>query len=83
MRVLEVSSMDDYAAVTFEDELNEDVAKFVKLCDENNGSYEDEETGIEFSVHEFGDVDPKFIDWVKNDVIDYDDSKHHNFYVAT
>lgn len=78
MTILEVYG-DDYSAVTFEDELNEDVQKYVDLCSENGGNYE--EDGIEFEIHEFGDVDPDFITWVKDDLLDYDDGKHHNFYV--
>lgn len=80
MTILEVFG-DDYAAVTFEDELGEDVKKYVDLCSENGGSYEDEANGVEFEIHEFGEVDPEFISWIKGDFLDYDDGKHHNFYV--
>ena len=80
MIVLEVSGQ-DYAAVNFEDDLEGDVQKYVDLCSENGGSYEDEEFGVEFDIHEFGKVDPDFVAWVKNNLLDYDDGKHHNFYV--
>lgn len=80
MIVLEVYG-NDYAAVTFEDDLEGDVKKYVDLCNENGGDYQDEEAGIEFQIHEFDEVDPDFIEWVKNTLLDYDDSKHHNFYV--
>lgn len=80
MIVLEVYG-NDYAAVVFEDDLGGDVQKYVDLCNENGGSYEDEDQGVEFQIHEFGVVDPDFIAWVKDDLLDYDDGKHHNFYV--
>lgn len=81
MKILEVFG-EDYAALTFEQDLSKDTTKYSKLCEDNNGNYIDEDNGIEFELHWFGEVDPKFIDWVRNSYQDYDDSKHHNFYVV-
>jgi hypothetical protein len=39
---------------------------------------------IEFQLQalEFNDVDPKFIEFVQNELCDYDALKHSNFYIV-
>jgi hypothetical protein len=75
MKILHVYGF-DYEAITFEQEIGVDALK---------GS-EDElisklhELELSFSIHEFGEVDPKFIEFVKSNQ-DYDNSKHQTFYV--
>jgi hypothetical protein len=84
MRVLEVFG-DDYAATGFEELRNNNkinpVEMWEKAKKEGQQVYEDDEFAFEWCAYEFGEVDPKFIDFVHDTMQDYDDSKHHNFYV--
>jgi hypothetical protein len=40
-----------------------------------------EEYAIEVTLHYFGDIDSKFVELIKREIMDYDDSKRQNFYV--
>lgn len=89
-KILHVWSGDEYAALTFEQSPESDnlssiwekaykakdntVTLMIKNCDE----VEDE---IDVRAYLFKDIDPKFIDFLHDRFIDYDDSKHENFYV--
>ena len=86
MKVLEIYGDGDYCAVSFEDGIKED--QYLDLWDKAKQAgksidYEDESTDTYFTyeAHEFGKVDPKFINFI-TDLIDYDYSKSHNFYVV-
>ena len=84
MRILHVSGDNDYGALAFEKVYGtnkEGLTKAVKKAEENLGSFSEETDESQFDVklHEFGEVDEKFIDFVRG-VQDYDDSKHENFY---
>ena len=35
---------------------------------------------FKIKVFEFDKVDPKFIEFIRRNIQDYEDSKHHNFY---
>lgn len=80
MKVLYVSG-DDYSANDFENHVTEnkltfeEASKLETFLDEYG-----EETNIIVEEMEFGDICPKFLDFIKNEVIDYDDSEHSNFY---
>jgi hypothetical protein len=50
------------------------------LAVEAGGVYHAENFSVK--VYEFLDVDPKFIDFVKREIVDYDHSKHSNFYIV-
>lgn len=84
MKVLEVHGYGDFSAVHFEnqhggtsvDEIIANPDKF--LPTEENDEYEQ----WNLKVHEFeGTVDSKFLDFVRIEMISYDDSKHKTFYV--
>ena len=82
MKILYVYGDDDYHALSYEGSgLTQ--AEVVRACEENGGSHEFEGDDYQFyaDVITFGEVDPKFINWVKQ-FQDYDDSKHRNFYVV-
>ena len=78
MRVLYVYGDDDFGATTFEDEMG--VKKAFEIIDENQ-VLSIEEKGFTVELRTFEDVDPNFVSFVKSRVMDYDKSKHVNFYV--
>lgn len=82
-KVLKVTG-DDFAALQFEQQYE---AK--KVCQDlidNDSEFielEDKEGGvIEVSLYEFKTIDPKFVDFIKNDILDYDNQKTTSFYVV-
>lgn len=80
-KVLLVSGDGDYAANSFEGEHGGTPVKDI-IYDLDKYSSEDEEWNLE--VLEFdGIVDPKFIEFIKRNIQDYDHSKHTNFYLET
>lgn len=80
MKILYVTG-DDYAAMYVEDDLGVDEA--VKMTEENGGkiTIANDEVYAELSILEFKDVDPAFVDFVKYKIMNYDMSKHINFFV--
>lgn len=81
MKVLEIFG-DDYAAVMFDNEVAAGRVNPNELWNKKRGVHEDDgnEAWFEYAAYEFGEVDPKFIDFMR-EMLDYDDSKHHNFYI--
>ena len=76
-RVLLVSG-EDYSALSFE---KENAGTLVSDIIDNIENYESDEW--ELSVHQFGVIDPKFVDFIKDNIQDYDMSKDTNFYLET
>ena len=81
MRVLVVTSDGDYGALTFQQEFKGTTV--IDIINNIDKIREKDEEGLLFSVREFGEVDPNFIEFVRRDVQDYDHSKHENFYLET
>ena len=97
MKMLYVYGDDDYGALTFSDLLGldnpTDLARIWKESMDKgeavniSGTAEDEdgeevEYDITCEAYEFGPVDSKFIDWIRDsEILDYDDSKNRNFFV--
>ena len=81
MRVLYITGDGDFTAMIVEEEYGID--KAVELCESNNGSYiiDTEDLYAELKIIEFGEVDPKFVDFIQDKFIDYDYSKYSNFYI--
>lgn len=88
IRLLDVGSDSDYGASVFDEEFKvEDVVQGMEPGDvktltikaEKDIGYPDMEIYVE--LFEFGEVDDKFIEYIKDRIQDYDDSKHHNFYI--
>lgn len=77
-------SGDDYAATHFEEQYSEERrARLVKLMiQEGYDKYDIEET-ITASLQHFDKIDPAFIDFIRSEIQDYDDSKHKEFYTFT
>ena len=96
MKILYVYGDDDYAALTFCDDLHLDKdSELIRLWNESASSgvcvnhafpeiVVDEDEGICCQALEFDNVDPAFIDWIKYgaDFIDYDESKSRDFFVV-
>ena len=83
MKVLAVVNGDDYEALMFEQHFPITLETWNRV---NNGEALCVDVGGETQVldveaFEFGDVDPEFIEFVR-DFIDYDQSKSSNFYVV-
>lgn len=71
-------SGDAYSALEFEryfsgQSVKSIIERFLDGNEEHDGDFE-----MEF--YEFEYIDPEFIDFVRNQIQDYDDSKHSNFY---
>lgn len=86
-KILRVSSDSDYAAVDYE--YAEKDGKILpeelweKSWEEQKTLvYQDDDYLFEYRAHKFGDVDPEFIEFIRNEVQDYDDSKSKNFYIV-
>lgn len=75
MKILLITGDDDFAAATFEEDMS--ISQAVQKINAGRDLGE----GYDGKILEFGEVDPEFIDFIKNDIMDYDDSKHKNFYV--
>jgi hypothetical protein len=78
MRVLLVKGDDDYGALKFEDEMGVEKAK--ELIAEGKEIKSEDEGVFYGEVFEFGEVDPKFVEFIRNKIEDYDTTKHVNFY---
>lgn len=86
MKLLYING-DDYAALTFEEEVGtnkESLKRFIEEMNMKPGNtctmLNDEYLDVHYL--EFKDVDPKFINFIKLNLIDYDHSKNKNFYIV-
>ena len=90
MRVLEIYG-DDYAMVQFYDGVEAgfvDPERLWNASGKAGTSLEFSDTDssgdltyFEYRAHEFGEVDPKFIDFMLDEICDYGGLKHHGFYI--
>lgn len=77
MKVLKVSSGDDFAAAEFE---NQNGGLPVNDVLNDLDAFRSDDWDLE--VVEFpGTVDPDFIDWIKTEICDYDNLKNTSFYI--
>lgn len=79
-KVLYISG-DDYAKLSFENKYNGTPVIDIINDLESFKSTPDDETYWELEVYEFENIDPKFAKFVRITIQDYDDSKHHGFYL--
>jgi len=81
-KVLKVTG-DDFAALQFEQQF--DIKKVYQDLIDNDSEFielEDKDGEIiEVSLYEFTNIDPKFVDFIKNDILDHDEQKTTSFYV--
>lgn len=85
MRVLKVYSDGDYGAVEFENQYSGTLVKTIidNINDYKQDVEEDWDADFLLHVYEFSDICPEFVKFIKEDIIDYDDSKHTTFYLET
>ena len=83
MKLLLISSDDDYGFLSYE-QSSFTKEKVVKACEEEGGKVYFEEDDYYFwaKLYTFKDVDPKFIDFIRNEFMDYDSAKHTDFIVV-
>lgn len=87
MKLIYVTGEYDYGALMFDQSIDnkeftlEEVASDMKAGDSKSVLVRNGEDCVDVKMYEFGDVDPKFIEFIRNTVQDYDDSKHQNFYI--
>lgn len=82
-KVIHVTGDGDYSAMFF-DRSDISVEEAFKAAQSNVGEcqYEIEGESIYVNSYEFGDVDPKFIDFITNNFIDYGQSKSSDFFIV-
>jgi len=81
-KVLLVKGEDDFGAMLFEQNFDvEEVYTQIIESDENKITLVCEDQNIFVSLHEFEDIDPDFIEFVRN-LQDYDIAKNENFYIV-
>ncbi|MED4579068.1 hypothetical protein P9480_09930 [Bacillus atrophaeus] len=81
MKILWIRGEGDYDALEIEREVGVDEA--FKLAAGNGGSYylEGDAYSAMLYVKDFGPVDPKFVEFIRDNFIDYDRAKSEDFYV--
>lgn len=94
MKLIEVSSDYDYGATMFEQSFYGTNTKVSDFIESQFGKYQTlidytfehnncNPVTVQIELHEFGEVDPKFVEFIRRDFVDYDYGKHHNFYLET
>lgn len=80
MRVLKVSSGDDYAAIEFEN--NHGGVSVLDIIN-NLSNYEAPDEEWELGVFEVGEVSNEFVQFIRTHIEDYETSKSTTFYLET
>lgn len=75
MKIIYIQNENDYDALDFEQNHKVTLELWQEIKD-------GKDIGLNAKAMEFGDVDPAFIRFVNNNMIDYDQAKHTNFYVV-
>lgn len=71
---------DEYSAMYIEDGVGVEEAYRQAAESEGKKTFIDDNGYAECEVLEFGEVDFKFIEFIRNNIQDYDVAKHKNFY---
>ena len=85
MKIIWIKADNDYDAMPFEEHLKPTLDVWNIFQDFSEYKIETEDGDIytfQGEALEFETIDLKFIGWVKNSLLDYDSSKHSNFYVV-
>jgi len=84
MKVLLVNGT-DYSAVDFKDHCEEEEISYAEIWDKANEeevwTFDDGTRYFEVQALEFGDVDPEFIQFLYDEIIDEDLAKHCDFFI--
>lgn len=94
MKLLDVSGVYSYGAMEFEKIYNKD--DFLDLWEKANnkedkkliikktldeGTINEHKIELHIEAHSFNEVDEDFIKYIRDEIQDYDQAKHHNFYI--
>lgn len=84
MKAILISGDGDYCAVHFESKFGgtpvKDIIENPELFEPTDED-EDEDETWSIEVIEVGEVDPRFVKLIRNEIEDYDSSKHKTFYL--
>ncbi len=81
MKILHVYGDDDYGALEFENYFKgQSIKSIIEMFIDNE---EEHDGDFYMDLFEFGEVDEKFVSWIKDEFCDYDHLKHSNFYLET
>ena len=80
MKILYVYG-DDYTALKFE-QSQYDENSIAKMIENGEDPAKLFDFYIEFDLYKFNEIDSSFVDFIRNEIQNYDDSKHNNFYVV-
>lgn len=81
MKILLVRGEGDYGALDFENVFSGQTVDSLIARVEAGEMLEGEDGALDATVHEVGGLDYRFVDFVRSEIQDYDQSKHANFYV--
>jgi hypothetical protein len=89
MKILYVTGDSDYSALMFDKSGIDNNNALEELWEEANRQpnkelevrIPKEDEIVYITAYEFGEVDSKFISFIQNKFMDYDDLKHHNYYI--
>lgn len=87
-KILEIYGDADYSVLSYEDALQDNKVNNIDLWNKSNQDhnksqvFEEGDTYFEYKAYSFKDIDPLFINFVKNEICDYDYLKHHSFIVV-
>lgn len=83
LRILSITGDEDYSALAYEKAEEDGKIVPLELWEDSFEKQEELDYNGEFyyKAYKFGDVDPKFLDFVEG-LKDYYDSKHNNFYLV-
>lgn len=81
MKIIYVMAENDYDALDFEEAYGDHPT--LELWEKaKSGEIAGKEYSLMVKALEFKEVDPKFLQFIQNELMDYDDGKHQNFYVV-
>lgn len=78
MKMIYVTGDDDYAAIEFEKKFKGRlVSDIIQEYFVEDNEYEGD---FEMEVYDFSEIDPKFLEFLRHEILDYDQLKHSNYY---
>ncbi|MBT9167788.1 MAG: hypothetical protein DDT19_01131 [Syntrophomonadaceae bacterium] len=90
MKILKIIADGDYDALTFEEKFSgQKISDLIaqvengKMLAYKDDESDEEATELNTRVYDVGEIDERFLQFVRNEVQDYDDVKHSNFYLET
>lgn len=79
MKIIFCKSEDDFGAISFQEKHGGQTVSSIIDRIESGEDLDTDEYTVEVML--FGDVDPLFVEWIKNSIQDYDDSKNDQFWL--